>query len=281
MKTIAIGLLLLCGISAAAQTTGGHKHKPAPPWYVDRFRISAGFFIPFIHTNISVGNTAGTRGTDISFENTLGYNNTRFTFLGDLQWRAGRRSRFDLAYYRIARGASHVLNTAITFGDHTYPVNAATESYFNTDIFRFSYGYALLCKPRAEAGIMIGAHIVKAGIGMAGSTNIGSFSASDDYGFTAPLPDIGIWGGYTFAKRWALTGELSYLSLTVDNIKGRIIAANLQVMYRVIQRLSITGGYTGFNFKVDATRKHLVGHLVWGYNGPSVSATWSFGHKPW
>lgn len=283
MKTIAIGLLLLCCMSAAAQTTESrpHKQKPTPPWYVDRFRISAGCFFPFIHTDVSVGNTSGTRGTNISFENTLGYNNTRFTFLGDAQWRAGRRSRFDLSYYRIARSAGHVLDRDITFGDHTYPVSAETNSYFNTDIFRFSYGYALLCKPRAEAGIMIGAHIVKAGIGMAGSTSIGSFSASDSYGFTAPLPDIGIWGGYTFAKRWALTGELNYLSLTVDNIKGKIIAANLLVMYRVVQRFSVSAGYTGFNFEVDATRKNLVGHLVWGYNGPSVTASWSFGHKPW
>lgn len=283
MKTIAIGLLLLCGMGALAQTTESqpHKHKPTPPWYVDRFRISAGFFIPFTHTDISVGNTSGTKGTNISFENTLGYANTNFTFLGDFQWRAGRRSRFDLGYYRIARSSSHILDRDITFGDHTYPVNAATSSFFNTDIFRFSYGYALLCKPRAEAGIMIGAHIVKVDLGMAGTTNVGSFAASDSYGFTAPLPDVGIWGGYTFAQRWAVTGEISYLSLTVDNIKGRIIAANLQVMYRVIQHLSVTAGYTGFNFNVEATRKNLVGNLVWGYNGPAVSASWSFGHKPW
>ncbi|HEY9258910.1 hypothetical protein [Chitinophaga sp.] len=283
MKTIAIGLLLLCCLGAVAQTDSlSHKkHKPTPPWYVDRFRISAGFFIPFTHTDVSVGNTSGTKGTNISFENTLGYANTNFTFLGDFQWRASRRSRFDLAYYRVARSAGHVLDKEITFGEHTYPVNAATNSYFNTDIFRFSYGYALLCKPRAEAGIMIGAHIVKAGVGLAAVTNVGSVAVTDDYGFTAPLPDVGIWGGYTFAERWAVTAEVSYLGLTVDNIKGRIIAANAQVMYRIIQRFSVTAGYTGFNFNVEATRKNLVGELVWGYNGPSLTATWSFGHKPW
>lgn len=284
MKTmILLFLLLVGGMGAFAQATDDthHKHKATPPWYVDRFRISAGFFVPFNHTSISIGNTAGTRGTEISFENTLGYNSTSYTFLGDFQWRAGRRSRFDLAYYRIQRNSAHVLDRNVTFGDHTYPVDAGITSYFNTDIYRFSYGYALLSKPKAEAGIMIGAHIIKVDVGLAGYANSAGFAASDSYGFTAPLPDIGIWGGYAFAPRWAVTGELSYFSLDIDNIDGRIIAANLQVMYRVVQRLSVTAGYTGFNFKVDATKKNLVGHLVWGFNGPSVSATWSFGHKPW
>lgn len=281
MKYIIVMWLLIIPLNIIAQKNSHNKTKATPPWYVDRFRASAGLFIPFSSTDVNIGNTSGTRGTSISFEDDLGYNSTNFSFLGDLQWRAGRRSRFDLSYYRMGRSSGHVLERDITFGDHTYPVNASISSFFNTDIFRFSYGYALLSKPRGEAGIMIGAHIIKASVGIDGTANAGSFVASDEYGFTAPLPDIGIWGGYTFAERWALTGEISYFSLTIDNIKGRIIATNLQVMYRVVEKFSLTAGYTGFNFEVDATRENLVGHLVWGFNGPSVTATYSFGHKPW
>lgn len=75
MKTMIILFLLLVGsadVFAQAGDSTHHRHRSTPPWYVDRFRISAGFFVPFNHTSISIGNTSGTRGTELSFETTLG-----------------------------------------------------------------------------------------------------------------------------------------------------------------------------------------------------------------
>lgn len=58
------------------------------------------------------------------------------------------------------------------------------------------FGYSMFSKPKYEAGLLIGTHIVGANSGISlNGTNRGG-SVSNNFGFTAPLPDIGIWGGF-------------------------------------------------------------------------------------
>lgn len=258
-----------------------HAQKPSPPWYVERFKVSAGVFFPVNNTDVQVGTQNGTLGTNIDFEDDLGFKKNTGTFLADLQWRASRRSRFDLSYYRVARKSSYTLQRDITFGDHTYNVDARIDAFFNTDIYRFSYGYAFLLNPKFEAGLLVGAHIVglDAGIGLSGA-NVGA-SVHDNFGVTAPLPDLGIWGGYTFSKKWFINGEVDYFSLKVNDYKGRIIAYNIGIHYQIIKHLDAAVGYTGLNARVDADKERLIGYFKWGYNGPSITATYSFGKKRW
>lgn len=269
-------LLLLIALQTQAQ-----KEKPTPPWFVERFRVTAGTFFPINNTTITVGNQAGTFGTTIDFEDDLGFSRNTFTFLADVQWRASRRSRFDLSYYRVARNSGHVLDRTLEFGDHVYPVHAAVSSFFNTDIFRFSYGYALYTSPKAEVGLLVGAHIIGADVGISLENGSGSIDLRNDFGFTAPLPDFGIWGGYAITKRWAVNGEFDYFTLTINDISGRILAGSLSVQYLVIPQLSVTAGYTGMNFKVDVEKERLKGYFKWGYNGPSLTASFIFGRKRW
>jgi hypothetical protein len=257
------------------------QQKPTPPWFVERFRVSAGTFFPVNNTSVTVGNQAGTFGTTIDFEDDLGFNKNTFTFMADFQWRASRRSRFDLSYFRLARTSDHVLDRTIEFGDNTYPVNVAVNSFFNTNIFRFSYGYAIYTSPKAEAGLLIGAHIVGADVGISTAGSGGSIDLRDDFGFTAPLPNFGIWGGFAISDQWAVNAEFDYFSLTIDNIDGRILAGSLNVQYLIIPSLSVSAGFTGMNFKVDVEREHLKGNLKWGYNGPSLTANFTFGRKRW
>jgi hypothetical protein len=267
---------------AIAQDSLSHQKPPrVVPWFVERFRISAGAFLPVNNTNIQVGVQGGANGTDINFEKDLGFSQAQLTFLANAQWRISSRSRINLNYYNIPRNSTHTLDRDITFRDSTYPVNATVNSFFNTAIYQFSYGYSILSKPTYEVGILIGAHIVggKAGISLA--TQSGSASRSTNFGFTAPLPDIGLWGGYSFSNKLAATLDIDYLSLTVNNITGSIFAYNLLVLYRVANKLDLSLGYTGLNFKVTATRQNANGMFKWGYNGPALGVSYSFGKRPW
>ncbi|HSZ32769.1 MAG TPA: hypothetical protein VK772_05625, partial [Puia sp.] len=227
-KFILIGsLFCLSSRLAIAQDSLSHQKPPrVVPWFVERFRISAGAFLPVNNTNIQVGVQGSADGTDINFEKDLGFSKTQLTFLANAQWRISSRSRINLNYYNIPRNSTHILDRDITFRDSTYPVNATVNSFFNTAIYQFSYGYSILSKPTFEVGILIGAHIVggKAGIGLVNQN--GSVSRNSNFGFTAPLPDIGLWGGYTFSNKLAATLDIDYLSLTVDNITGSIFAYN-------------------------------------------------------
>jgi hypothetical protein len=284
MKALTFTMLLyFCAAHfCAAQKDSMHNKKTYPaPWFVEKFQVSAGTFMPISNAKVKVSNNSGNIGTEIDLENDLGFDRTLVTFIADFQYRLKRRSRFDLTYYRFNRNSTTRLKEDINFGDNTYLAHTIANSKFNTQIYRLSYGYSVIEKPKYELGILIGAHIVKADSEMTADTVNGVFTKKDEFGFTAPLPNLGIWGGYAFSPRFAITGEFSYLSLSVNQIRGRIIGASILFLYRVGGSLSLSLGYSGLNVKVDATKPRMTGRFIWGYNGPSLTANFTFGKKYW
>ena len=255
--------------------------KKIAPWYVERFKVSAGFFLPVNNTSIQVSAKGGAAGTDIDFEKDLGYKSDQLTFLANFQWRISRKSRLNLNYYNIPRNTTHTLQRDITFNDKTYNVNTTVSSFFNTAIYQVSYGYAILAKPKYELGLMIGTHLVGAKVGIAVTGAGGAAAKSSDFRFTAPLPDLGLWGGYAFSDRFAVNLDIDYLSLTIGNISGSIFAYSLLFTYRLVDKLDIGLGYNGLNFNITANKNNAEGKLNWGYNGPALGVTYSFGNKSW
>lgn len=251
------------------------------PWWVEKFKITAGLFVPVNTSNIQVGVNGSANGTDIDFQKDLGFAKASATFLASAEWRISRRSRVNLGFYNIRHSSTHTLQKDITFDTTTYHINSTVDSYFNTAIYQFSYGYAFIVQPDYEVGLSIGAHTVggKAGVGIHGAS-VG-FTENSNFGFTAPLPDIGIWGGYAFNSRFAGNLDFGYLSLTIGNITGRIITYNLQFIYKLLTQLNLTLAYSGLNFKVTTEKKDVTGVFKWGYNGPTLGATFTFGKKSW
>jgi hypothetical protein len=287
MKAPALVMLFLLVVSwghAQEDSANAKKEVNAEkivlPWFVERFKLSAGGLYIINKTNIQVG-VNDNDATPINAEKDLGFNKEAGTFLANFQWRISRRSRVTLNYYNIKRNSNHTLDKDITFEDNTYKANSSVYTFFNTAIYQFSYGYAILSKPKYEAGVFIGTHIVGAssGISLNGVTN--GIAVSNNFGFTAPLPDIGIWGGYATSDRFAITADVSYFSLTLNNNTGRLLAFNLAFSYKLIKQLDLSLGYSGLDFKVNTTKKNVTGIFKWGYNGPLLAANFSFGKKNW
>ncbi|HZZ76049.1 MAG TPA: hypothetical protein VFE04_08990, partial [Puia sp.] len=86
---------------------------------------------------------------------------------------------------------------------------------------------------------------------------------------------------YAFSPRFAGNLDFGYLSLTVGNITGRIITYNLLFSYKLLPQLFLSLAYTGLNFKVTTEKKDVTGEFRWGYNGPTLGATFTFGNKSW
>jgi hypothetical protein len=282
MKVFALTPIFLFNILFGfSQTTDSSKsQKRIVPWFVERFKISAGFFYVVNITSVQVSIT-GTPGTDIDYQKDLGYNKEVGTFLTSFQWRISSRSRFSFSYYNIKRSSTHRLTKDITFQDNTYYINEEVNTFFNTSIYQFSYGYALISKPKIELGLLIGAHVVGSKAGIALSDANPGISGSNNFGFTAPLPNLGIWGGYALSNRFSLNFDLDYFALTIKSITGRVLASNFSLTYRLINKLDISLGYTGLNFKVDIVKGNADGRFKWGYNGPAIAATFSFGKNSW
>lgn len=177
----------------------------------------------------------------------------------------------------LDRTATKTLQKDITFGDHTYPIDGRVQGTFNVQIARIAYGYAILSKPKYQAGLLIGAHVLFADLGLKLEANTQSLEYRDTFDFTAPLPDVGIWGEFVLGKRWGLYANVNYLAVKINDTDGRIISYNLSVLYNVVQNFSLTAGYTGLNFRIDTVQDRLNGFLKWGYNGPTITAVYTFG----
>ncbi|HET7001077.1 MAG TPA: hypothetical protein VFI33_07200 [Puia sp.] len=278
MKATALTTILLISISFSYSQT---KDSLVAPWWVEKFKFGAGFFVPINNTKVEVGATGTSDGTDIDFQKDLGFNAATFTYMLGFQWRISRRSRVNLTYYNMQRSSTHTLQKDITFNEQTYYINSSINAYFNTSIYQFSYGYAFIEKPTYEVGVLIGAHTVgnKAGISLNGASS--GLSSDNNFGFTAPLPDLGIWGGYAFSNRFAVNLDFDYLSLTINNVNGRLIAYDIVFIYKLIKQLDVALAYTGLNFNVKTTKKNITGDFRWGYNGPSLGLTYAFGERSW
>jgi len=218
-------ILLLSAVKGyGQQTDSAPVEKKIAPWFVERFKLTAGFFLPVNNTSIQVGLTGKAAGTEIDFQKDLGYTQAVGTFLAGVQWRISRRSRINFSYYDINRSANHTLDKTIYFKDDTFKLNTSVHTFFNTAIYQLSYGYAILSKPKYEAGILIGTHLVGGKVGIDVNGPNAGVSKASNFGFTAPLPDLGIWGGYAFTPRLAANADIDYLSLTVGDISGSIFA---------------------------------------------------------
>lgn len=248
------------------------------PWHGRRFKVTAGAFFPVNNTQIQVGTNNGNHGTEIDLEDDLGFSKSSASFLGTFDWRISRRSRLGFEFFALNRSSSKSLERQIDFGEHTYNVNTRVSALFDVQIARIAYGYAFLSKPKYEAGLLIGAHVLFADLGLRVEANQAIAEYRDNFNFTAPLPDIGVWGEFVLAKRFGLYVNANYLALKIDDIDGRILSYNLAVSYNVHQNFSLQAGYTGLNFKVDTVKERLNGYLKWGYNGPTISAAYTFGN---
>lgn len=247
------------------------------PWHARRFKVSAGAFFPVNNTQVQVARNGNT-GTMIDLEDDLGFSKSSSSFMGTFDWRISRRSRLGAEYFVLNRESTKTLEKEIVFKDHTYEVNASVTAFFDVQIARIYYGYAILSKPKYEAGLLIGAHVLFGDLGLRLDADQASAEYRDNFAFTAPLPDVGIWGEFVLSPRFGLYANANYLAAKVDNISGRIVSYNLSLLYNVYQNFSLTAGYTGLNFRIEDDEERVNGYLKWGYNGPTITATYTFGN---
>ncbi len=244
------------------------------PWTVHRFNFKAGGFFPISNTIIRVDGARG-HGTDIDLEK-IGMPRHTPTLLFGFNGRFGNHNRVDFNYYRLHRHTDRKLEKDIDFGEHTYPINADIYAYFNTDVYRVSYGYAFFSNKKFDIGANIGFHVLAFDLGMSTTGNTLELSYKDDFGITAPLPNFGIWGTYAISSKFAVTAEFDYLAVKIKNIDGKIIATDLALQYKLLEHFYVNVGYTGLWVKIDASKRKFEGDLSWGYNGPSVGIVYHF-----
>jgi hypothetical protein len=268
-KLLLIALML--GLSHAAW--GAESEDPSR----SRFSLMAGGFWPDVNTTARADGNAGRIGTKVDFESDLGLSDRKTMFTGGLGFRAWKRHYFDFLYFNLSRSGVKQIPLEINWKDQTFTRQAQLDSIFDTEVLRFSYGYAFIDNDRHRLLGQFGIHYTKvtAGLG-ADASNIRRIDADTN----VPLPVIGLAYDYAFTPKWSLSTRAQIFRLEFEGINGSLDNLSANVQYSFNPRFAMFLGYNYYSIDVSAKKDAWHGSFEFDYYGPWLGLVAGFGSAP-
>ncbi|HSG11330.1 MAG TPA: hypothetical protein VLB10_06245 [Gammaproteobacteria bacterium] len=256
----------LCALPAASQA-----ENPAAVGE-DRFKVSLGYFLPALNTDLRADSSTLGPGTNFDLEADLGVEDDQDLARIDGYVRLGERHRIGLGYFTLDRGGSRVLTRDIQFGDVTFTTGTGVSASIETDITIANYMYSFFQRPNQELALALGVHYLDAETRLATTGGAVTETASA----AGPLPLIGLDYVYAPTPRVHLGLLGQWFSADVDTYDGSIINARATAEYFVHKNIALGIGYNYFRVNVDTDDSDFKGSLDWDYNGLQVFATLRF-----
>ena len=266
-RLAAIALALCAGPAAAQQAE-------------DRVWLHLAGYWPGIESTARADFLAtGASGTTVNFENDLGLADRKA-----LPWfaagaRLGNRWRLEFEYFALSRTGTKTISQSIAWDDTVFPASATLDTRFDSDIFRQSAGCSFLRTPQAEAGLAVGAHVTDFNLSLATQTTVGGVQASassESEDALVPLPTIGLYGRYDFAKSWSLFGRIDYFSFNTGDYGGGLTNTLAGVTYRFNDRFGASLGYRYIDYSLDVEKSDWRGSVDYRFSGPFLQLQLGF-----
>ena len=264
-----------------AQTTTTTTTSDPPKNLLTRqFTLIAGGFFSFSNTDISVNNkNTGGSGTNINMEDDLGLDEFEATPFVEARWRITPHHRVEFGLFPLDRDGSATAETELIIDDLVVPIGARVDSKLDLVLGRITYGYSFINDGKKEAGVMIGAHVVSVDYNVSLAASIGDTttdvtSAGEEV--TAPLPHIGVMGGYAFNDNLILDGRLVGFYLSISDYTGWLLEAETKLTYMIWDNVGIGLGARYFRFNLEADTSDIDGELDFSFIGPTAFAVVTF-----
>jgi hypothetical protein len=258
-----IALLLL---PIAALADGGDQSN--------KYFMMVGGFWPDVNTTARIDGNEGRIGTKLDFESDLGLQDREALFTIGAGMRIGERHYLDLLYFDLSREATHALERTISVGDETFTAHATVKNRFDTEVFRFSYGYAFISTEKQLLLGQVGAHYtrISAGVRLANDRQV-----SADADSNIPLPVLGIVYNYRITPSLSVNLRGQIFRLDIEGIDGSLDNLSASLSYGFTPQFSVFGGYNYYSMDVDARTDHWNGSFDFGYHGPWLGLNYGFG----
>jgi hypothetical protein len=252
----------------------GDSTEKSRPWYYNRFETGGLANLYTLDTKASLV-PDGEASDDIDLEATLGLSDNlrmgSFTF----DWRPSVKERWSFDLFSVGRGGEKVIDEEIHWGDEVYPINAIISTKAQTSTIRATYHYSLYHDEKTEAGLGLGAYIMRVYLSL-GLEAEGIDSKAESTTITAPLPVIAAFGQTKFADKWAVGGEVDWFGVSVSGIKGRVLNLNANVAYLLSEDWNLKLGYETFGIKVSRNGDLLDAQAETGFSGLYFGATYTW-----
>ena len=232
---------------APAEAESGKRYLP---W--EKGSIKFGGFATAFDSNIGFGiNNAA--GVTFNAEELFGLDSSLTVFRAEAMYRPGKslRHQVDFTYASYHRDGSATLDEDIEINDKPYPVGARVESFFDFDIIRGTYSYAILQDERMRIALGLGVYAVplKYGIDIESSGNRSSVNGADT---TLPLPALALRGEFQLIPKLFLNASLDAMYLDISSFQGSLLDVNLGLEYRPWKHVGFGLGYNSMTVHVEA-----------------------------
>ena len=266
----------LAALPASAQSSG------AQGLHDNAFVINGGMYV-FQSDVRAALNGQSANNPDIDFDEDLGRADDSKRGRLDLLWRLNPNHHLRFLYFDNSTSRSKVLTRNIDWGDYTFQVNTTLESQTDFKVYALAYEYAFMRTPSYELAASLGVHYMDLSLRLSGTATVaggggGSASGvrSDSRDLPAPLPVIGLRGGWVISPQWYLDGQAQFFEIDYQGYNGRWTDARLGLTWMFSRNFGIGLGYNGFATRVDVSRDDYNGRLKFGYSGFQTYLTGTF-----
>ncbi len=208
----------------------------------------------------------------IDLEDDLGLESDNTVFRLDAFWRPSGKHRLDLSWFDLSRDADVVVETEFEWQDTVFPVDIDVSTDLDLSIYKLAYGYEFVQNERSWFAGSFGLFIGDLGLRIEDVTT-GGFEAGD---ITAPLPVLGIRGGYAITDKWVISYSGEAFFLEFDKYEGDIYDAFASIEYRFTERFAVSAGYNYVTVSVDIDDQDLNADLDYRFSGIVASLKLAF-----
>jgi hypothetical protein len=274
-----------CGALFALAMAGPASAQSSPAQAMLDGTVVGNLGVFVIDTSLKAGlNGQSTTNPEVDFNQVFGRADNATRVRADVIWRITPTQHMRFMYFNNTIDRTRTLDQQIMWGDNTYDVGASVEARNRYTIGEVAYEYAFLRSPTYELAASAGVHYTNIHISLSGTASATNgqggvtqvSGATSSNSLSAPLPVVGLRGGWAVSEHWYLSALAQYFKASIDGYDGHIsdLGASATWMYNPHFGLGI--GYNRFTTDVSVDRSAFDGHLSVCYSGVQVFLTGAF-----
>jgi hypothetical protein len=220
---------------------------------------------------------------EIDFDNAFGKASDATRGRIDGLWRINPNHHVRFLYFDNSTTRNKVIDRDIAWGDYTFKVGGNVEAKNSVKVYELAYEYAFMRKPTYELNGSIGVHYMDMSVQLSGVATVTGSSGSATGQFTskqgnvpAPLPVIGLRGGWVVAPQWYVDAQAQLFHINYQGIGGTWSDLRVGGTWMFSKYMGVGIGYNRFYTRVDVDKSDFNGGLKLGYSGLQAYLTGTF-----
>jgi hypothetical protein len=273
----------LACLSTAIGAGSAMAQTPAQGLLNNSWVVNLGAFI--VGTDFKANlNGQSSSQPEIDFDETFGRDSDATRVRADVLWRItpAHHVRFD--YFNNTSNRSKVVNRDINWGDNTFLANGRVDSEVKMTVYELAYEWAFLKQPSYEVSATFGVHYSDVSVQLTGNATFtdanGNTSAaaatSKKSSIPAPLPVIGLRGGWAVSPQWYLGASGQFFKVNYGDYDGNWSNLRGNATWMFSKNFGVGLGYDRFVTRVDVSKSDFNGRLTTGYSGLQAYLTGTF-----